>query len=130
MEFTRRKPQTKQQRQVGVAAAVIAAASVGSSFIASSRHSGVHRGGDIGSTATLLLFATAVVLPVIIFLIVRAVRSGDESSATADDSNVDSNVESSGEENEGAPQRVMLIAVAAALIAIGIGLVAWMQTAK
>jgi pimeloyl-ACP methyl ester carboxylesterase len=133
MVFVRTKAQTKQQKQVAAAALLVAAASAGSSFLTTSRRSGVHRGGDIGSMTTRLIFAAAVGLPVIVFLIVKAIRSGDDDGTRAEDSSTgtdtDANSDSSTEENEHSSPRIILLAVAAALIAIGLGMFAWAQTA-
>jgi dienelactone hydrolase len=130
MEFARRKPQTKQQKQAGILAA-IGAVVVGLAPAITSvfTHGKPQRGGDIGSMTTRLIFAAAVALPLIVLLIVWAVRRGDHDGTLTEDSNSDSNADSSGEENEGAAPRAVLLAIMAALIALGVGLFAWVQTA-
>jgi uncharacterized protein len=137
MVFARRTKQTKSSRQAGVAVAIVSAVTVGSSFITSVRRSGAHGGGDIGSMTTLLVFAAAVGLPVIIFLIVKAIRSGDDEGTRVEDSktgantgaNTDSSSDSASDENEGVAPRAILLAILAAVVAIGLGMFAWVQTA-
>ncbi len=127
-----RRKRNPQAAAIALVAAVIA---IVNAIVTSGTASGKHlRGGDIGSTTTLLIFGAAVALPVVVFLIVRMIRSRDddeshgEDTGSASNSNASSSDATSEQDDDPRP-RVLLVALVAALIGIAVGMFAWTRQA-
>ena len=127
-----RAPYTKKNRRAGVLAAIVAAgAALNSLFIRSGSRGGgaARRGGDIGSPMTWLLFGAAIAVPVVIFLVVKLIRNGDDDSSACDDMNSSENSSAQDEAQERKPF-AMILALVAALVAIIFGIFAWTDKAQ
>jgi dipeptidyl aminopeptidase/acylaminoacyl peptidase len=121
----RRKP-TKRERAIGIGAGIAAATAAIVSNIASG---GQRRPGSLGSTTTLLIFGGILVLPVIAFVGVKLINRGSDDEPHEDGMSDSSNSDEMNEEDSNSERRVVLIAIAAALAAIGMGVFAFASTA-
>ena len=132
MSFEWKTPRRRQSPQAQVIAVVAALTAAGASMYSHHAVRGQRpRGGDIGSTTTLLIFASAIAIPIVIFLIVRMIQRGDHDSSSSDNMNstADRDSVSSTDECDDNRPRALILAVFAAAIAIAIGMFAWTQKA-
>jgi hypothetical protein len=132
MSFEWKTPRRRQSPQAQVIAVVAALTAAGASIYSHYAVRGQRpRGGDIGSTSTLLIFAAAIAVPIVIFLIVRMIQRGDHDSPSSDNMNstADCDSVSSTDECDDNRPRALILAVFAAAIAIAIGMFAWTQKA-
>jgi uncharacterized protein len=136
MSFFVRSPRSKPNKKAGMWVAIIAGIAAANGVFASRSARGTaHRGGDIGSTSTLLIFGGIFALPIICFVVMKLVRRGDDepredemnSGNTMSDS---SSSDETNEEDGNGQRRVVLIAIAAALAAVGVALFAYASTAR
>jgi hypothetical protein len=122
-----RRKRNPQAAAIGLVAAVIAIVNgVVTSGTARGRHL---RGGDVGSTTTLLIFGAAIGLPIVVFLIVRMIRSRDDDESHGEDTGSAPNPDPTSEEDDDRRPRVLLVALVAALVGIAVGMFAWMRQA-
>lgn len=122
-----RRRQNPRAAAIALVAAVIA---IVNGVITSGTASGKHlRGGDIGSTTTLLIFGAAIVLPIVVFLIVRMIRSRDDDESRGEDTGSTSSSDTTSDEDGDRRPRVLLVALVAALIGIAVGMFAWTRQA-
>ena len=128
----RRRQPTKRERTIGIAAG-IAAATTG--IVSNITNGGQRRHGSVGSTTTLLIFGGIIVLPVICFVVMKLIQRGNEDEPRDDSMSGDntmgdsSNADEMNEEDASRQRRVVIIAVAGALAAVGMGLFAFASTA-
>src|ERR1035437_10761621 len=95
MAFEWKTPRRRQSPQAQVIAVVAALPAAGASMYSHYAVRGQRpRGGDIGSTNTLLIFAAAIAIPIVIFLIVRMIQRGDHDSSSSDNMNSTANCDS------------------------------------
>src|ERR1035437_6554304 len=128
MAFEWKTPRRRQSPQAQVIAVVAALPAAGASMYSHYAVRGQRpRGGDIDSTNTLLIFAAAIAIPIVIFLIVRMIQRGDHDSSSSD--NMNSTADCDSDESDDNRPRALILAVLAAAIAIAIGLFAWTQQA-
>jgi dipeptidyl aminopeptidase/acylaminoacyl peptidase len=76
--------------------------------------------GDIGSMTTLLMFCAAIAIPVVIFLIVKMTRNGDDDDARTVDMNSSERDDAHGDGDEYHGPRVLALAAVLAAIVIAI----------
>jgi hypothetical protein len=127
MSFGRRRGPLKGSQRAGVIAAAIAAAMAGSGIF-TDRARGNHRiGGDLGSMNTLLIFCAAIALPVVVFLIVKMNRSGDDDESRRDEPDRDlmsaaTDSSSTGEDDQDRKPLALIIGLVLAFIGIVVAL--------
>jgi|GEM_PF-287217 len=133
MSFEWKHARRRQSPQAQVIAVVAALTAGGASIYSHYAVRGQHpRGGDIGSMRTLLIFAAAIAIPIVIFLKVRMIQRGDHDSSSSDNMNstADCDSVSSSDECDDNRPRALILAVLAAAIAIAIGMFVWTQKAQ
>jgi len=132
MAFLGRTPRGRRDlsgRQAGALAAIGAVVAAGSGVFQSIAGHGRRRGGDIGSMTTLLIFCAAIGVPIVIFLIVKMTRNGDDDEPRSEDMNSTASSMTTSDEDDSRAPRAIILAVIAALVAIGVGMFAWTQQA-
>ena len=118
---TRRRKQNKPAAVIAAIAGIVAASSgVWTTHAARLRHLHV---GDIGSMTTLLIFCAAIAVPIVIFLIVKMTRNGDDDDARTVDMKTAESDDARGDEDDRtvAPALVfwaVVVAIAIAMLAI------------
>ncbi|MFI5244087.1 MAG: alpha/beta hydrolase family protein [Gemmatimonadales bacterium] len=96
-----------------IAGIVAASSGVISNFAARGRRPHV---GDIGSMTTLLIFCAAIAVPIVIFLIVKMTRNGDDEDRRTVDMNTSESDETRDDgDGNGLPRALVLAAVVAAI---------------
>ena len=117
LEFRTRRPKQSKQAAVIAAIAGIVAASSGVWTTHAPRLRRPHI-GDIGSMTTWLIFGAAIGLPVVIFLIVKLIKRGDDDDVRTDYMNASESDDTRGEEDDNKSLRAIVIAAAVAAILI------------
>jgi dipeptidyl aminopeptidase/acylaminoacyl peptidase len=111
---TRRRKQGRLAPWIAVIAGVVAASSgTFTRFVSRDRRPHV---GDIGSMTTLLMFGAAIAVPIVIFLIVKMTRNGDDDDARTVDMNSSERDDSRGDDEYHGPRVLVLAAVLAAIV--------------
>ncbi|HEX7547310.1 MAG TPA: alpha/beta fold hydrolase, partial [Gemmatimonadaceae bacterium] len=130
MPFVFRSRRTKQSRLAAVIAAVAGVVAAGSGVFTNhiSRGRRPHV-GDIGSTSTLLIFGAAIAVPIVIFLIVRMTRNGDDDDARTADMNTSERDDAHCDDEYRGPRALVLVAVVVA-IAIAIFAIFYAQPVR
>ncbi len=127
----RRRQPSKRERTIGITAG-IAAATAG--IVSNVAKGGQPRHGSVGSTTTLLIFGGIIALAVICFVVMTLIRRGNDDeprddTVSGDNTMSDSSNSDEMDEEDASRRRVVLIAIAAALAAVGMGLFAYASTA-
>ncbi len=124
---SKRPKQGKQARMLaGVSAAVGATTGVISHYAA---HATQRLHGDIGSSATLLLFGAVIAIPVVAFFIMGAMRAGDDDQATQDDAGSTTESVRDAEDDENRKPFALIAGVVALLAAVVMALIAFSHPA-
>ena len=129
----RRRQPTKGERAIGIGAGITAATVAIVSNIVSA---GQRRYGNFNSLTALLIFGGIAALPIIAVVVMMLIRRGNDDDSRDDAMNRDdtmsdgSNSDEASEEDGNSQRRVVLIAIAAALAAIGMGVFAFASTAR
>ena len=122
--FLRRTPQTKASRRAGALVAVIAGISAAMSSSLSNRHArgGAQPGGDAWSPTATLALGGAIVAVIVVLLIVRAVRGDECDSGRNDNTNTDMDSSTMSDQQRTSNPIAVIIAIVAAIAAIGMAL--------
>lgn len=130
LPFVRVPNGRKNPRAAAIAVIVAIGAAVNALITATRPHRGVSPkgGGDIGSTTTILAFAGVVLVPVVVFLIMKMVRNGDDETSKGEDMSNNENT-SSEERDENRPLRLILVVIAA-LVGFAVAFFAYSEKAQ
>jgi uncharacterized protein len=113
----RRSRQNKLGPVIAMVAGVVAASSGAlSRFVSRGRRPHV---GDVGSMTTWLIFGAAIAIPIVIFLIVKMTRNGDDDDVRTADMNTMERDDAQCDDEYRGPR---MLALAAALVAIAVAL--------
>jgi len=131
MSFFVRSPRTRANKKASGWIAIIAAIAAANGVFAGGAARGTpHRGGDIGSTTTLLIFVGVIAVPVIVLLIVRMIRREDEPESRGDDTSSDANAASASDEFEERRPLMAIVAAVLALAAVVLGVLVFTRKAN
>ena len=120
----------KRNPRAAALAVVVAVIAIVNGLVTSGTAGGKHlRGGDIGSTTTLLIFGAAIGLPIVVFLFVRMIQTRDDDPPHVENTGSAPNSDATSDEDDDRRPRVLLVALLAALIGIAVGMFAWTRQA-
>ena len=126
----RRRHPPKRERAIAIGAGVTGATVAIASDVVNSIQ---RRHGSVGSMTTLLTYGGIAALPLIAIAVFKLINrgNGDEprDDATASESAMSEYSDETNDESDNSRRRVVLIAIAAALAAIGMGVFAFASTA-
>ncbi len=114
MGFMRRRPRPPQNKVAAILAAVVAFMTAGSGIFTNLMRGNHRTTGDIGSMDTLLIFCAIVAIPVIVFVIAKVARNGNDNESPDDEVNTTANssTNASDDEDQEEDRRPLILVIA------------------